>query len=87
MGNQAHSLYKGDYMNTFTKKIEFVQDAQFILDNSTLLIKEDCVIHNNVLYERLGTHEHSYRFFFQCEDYDYLVDNPELVAELNTRYK
>ena len=69
-------------MNTFTNKSHFTESPEYIRDNSELLDKSNCVIHNNVLYERL---EGSYRFFFHCDDYDYLVDNEELVKELNNR--
>jgi len=70
-------------MNTFTKKSQFTESAEFIRDNSELLVKDNCVIHSDVLYEKL---EGSYRFFFNCDDYDYLVDNQELVRELNNRF-
>jgi hypothetical protein len=66
-------------MNKFTKKSQFLEDAQFILDNCSLLIPEDCKIINGVLYERLGhstmgNEPHGYRFFFSTDDYDYVED-------------
>jgi hypothetical protein len=71
-------------MNTFTKTEMFTEDALFILDNSDLLIKSDCVILDNVLYERLSQSE--YRFFFNTDDYDYLV-NEQVIARLDTMFE
>lgn len=77
-------------MNTFTNKADFIEDAQFILDNSELLIKSDCRIVDGVLYERLGlsnigNEPTGYRFFFSCDDYDYL-ENDEMVAKLDVLF-
>jgi hypothetical protein len=72
-------------MNTFTNLNDFIDDAQFILNNSKLLIKNKCVIHNDVLYEKLDDHHHTYRFFFSIDDYDYL-ENQQVIDELNTSY-
>ena len=67
-------------MNKYTSKSQFLEDAQFILDNSDLLIKSDCMIVDDVLYERLE--ESEYRFFFSCDDYDYLEDE-EMIKRLD----
>jgi len=67
-------------MNVFTKQEQFIESAQFILDNSKLLIKSDCKIVNDVLYEKLGKSE--YRFFFSVDDYDYL-ENQAMIDKLN----
>lgn len=73
-------------MNSYTDKSQFVEDAQFILDNSDLLIKSDCMIVDDVLYERLDEDkDHEYRFFFSCDDYDYL-ENLEMSDRLDTLY-
>lgn len=72
-----------------------LEDAQFILDNSELLIKSDCKIVDGVLYEKLDSDtalymklefKHNYRFFFNCDDYDYVVDS-ELEARLDSLFK
>ena len=67
-------------MNKYTKKSDFVETAEHILDHSDLLIKSDCVIVDEVLYERLGPSE--YRFFFAVDDYDYL-ENEDKIKELD----
>lgn len=70
-------------MNSFTKKSMFKTDARTILEQSEILIKSDCVIYNDVLYERIHEHPtHNYRFFFDVDDYDYL-ENDELEKELD----
>jgi len=64
-------------MNVYTSKEQFTEDAEFILENCELLVKSCCVIYEGVLYELLGIdspNEHNYRFFFNCDDYDYLED-------------
>jgi hypothetical protein len=68
-------------MNIFTDKNEFTESAQHILDNSDLLIKADCVIIDDVLYERCENNE--YRFFFSTDDYDYLENRDDLVKKIN----
>ena len=50
-----------------------------------IAIKQNCFTYNNVLYERLYSHSHKYRFFFD-EDYDY-VENTKLENKLNEIYK
>ena len=77
-------------MNTFTDKSEFTETAQHILDNSDLLIKSDCMIVDDVLYEQLGhmedgSEEPGYRFFFNTDDYDYLED-ATMIARLDSLY-
>ncbi len=71
------------------------ESAEYILNNSDLLIRTDCKIVNNILYERLrygpdGSEEHDYRSFISCDDYDY-VEDPETIAMLDAldwkRYK
>ena len=49
-----------------------------------IAIKQNCFTYNNVLYERLYSHYHKYRFFFD-EDYDY-VENIKLENKLNEVY-
>lgn len=67
-------------MNSYTDSTQFIETAQHILDNSNLLIKAECMIVDNVLYERLEQHTDEdmsslkYRFFFSTDDYDYLED-------------
>jgi hypothetical protein len=79
-------------VNTFTTKEQFTESAEYILENSTLLIEKDCRILNGVLYERIDggvivvengwfAPSHKYRFFFNCDDYDYL-ENDSVEAEL-----
>lgn len=75
-------------MNSYTKKSQFKEDPKFIRDNSDLLIKENCLIVDNVLYERLYDHysDERYRFFFSCDDYDYLEDQ-EMIDRLDILFK
>jgi hypothetical protein len=63
------------------------EDAQFILDNSDLLIKSDCKIVDDVLYENCKQDdklycEQCYRYFITTDDYDYIED-AETIAKLN----
>lgn len=74
-------------MNSFTNKLQFTESAQYILDNSDLLIKSDCKIINDVLYEKLDdSDEEKYRFFFCCDDYDYVVDQ-DMIEVLDMFFK
>lgn len=64
-------------MNKYTNKSHFTQKPDDILAACDLLTKENCVIVNNILYEKLdetNPAKHKYRFFFSCDDYDYLED-------------
>ncbi len=64
-------------MNKHTKREQFTENAQYILKHCDLLIKKDCIIVDDVLYERLGRLKGEppvIRFFFNCDDYDYLED-------------
>ena len=70
-------------MNHYTKKEQFMESADYILNNSDLLIKGDCVIHNDVLYEKLE--DDTFRFFFSIDDYDYL-EYQELTKEFLKKY-
>ena len=76
-------------MNSFTDKSLFTEDPQYILDNSDLLIKSDCKIFADVLYEKLDENEElpveRYRFFFNCDDYDYVVDE-DMIKTLDVLY-
>ena len=77
-------------MNSYTDKSQFLEDAQFILDTSDLLIKENCLIVDDVLYERLEDDDNrnsneNYRFFFECGDYDYL-DDQDMIDRLNQMF-
>ena len=67
-------------MNSYTKPSSFVESADYILNNSSLLIKKDCISYDGVLYERIGKSQ--YRFFFSEDDYDYL-ENTTLIATLD----
>lgn len=69
-------------MNKYTNKADFVEKAEDILDTSDLLIKSDCKIVDDVLYEKIDESEHKYRFFFSSDDYDYLEDE-EMIARLD----
>lgn len=70
-------------MNSFTDKSQFNESAQSILSYSELLVEGDCIVVGDVVYE-LCREENCYRFFFNSDDYDYLVDNSALLSELNT---
>ena len=71
-------------MNTFTNKDHFTESPEYILKNCDLLIPNNCIIYEGVLYERLYDEhtDHMYRFFFCCDDYDYL-ENTTLERLLN----
>ena len=56
--------------------------AQFILDNSELLIKSDCIIVDDVVYEYCRAdnnlyHEETIRYFIDEDDYDYIEDKEQ----------
>jgi len=68
-------------MNKYTKRSQFIEKAEDILNTSDLLIKSDCKIVDDVLYEKIDE-EHKYRFFFSSDDYDYLEDE-EMIARLD----
>lgn len=70
-------------MNSYTKKDMFTENSLYILDNCDLLIRDNCIIFNDVLYEKL---DNEYRFFFNCHDYDYL-ENKEVIEQLNSLFK
>lgn len=57
------------------KKSESDESAQYILDNCDLLIREDCLIVDNVLYEKINEEDYKYRVFFNTQDYDYVKSN------------
>lgn len=44
-----------------------------ILNSSTLLVKEDCMIISGMVYERVSSNV--YRVFFSEDDYDYIEDD------------
>jgi hypothetical protein len=67
-------------MNKYTDKSHFTESAEHILENSELLIQADCIILDDVLYERLA--KGKYRFFFSTDDYDYLEDE-EMISVLD----
>jgi hypothetical protein len=74
-------------MNTYTKRSMFTESAQHILANCILLEDYNCVILNDVLYERLDNYiDHKYRFFFNTDDYDYLENNA-VIAQLDAIFK
>ena len=65
--------------------------AQYILDHSDLLIKEDCVIIDDVLYEYCRKDdvlydEECYRYFIDTDDYDY-VEDKAVIAKLDVIFK
>ena len=70
-------------MNSFTKPSHFLQSADYILQHSDLLHRPSTVVHDGVVYEYCGHPDNVWRFFFSEDDYDYLVDNAELLATLN----
>ena len=75
--------------------------AEFILNNSDLLIKSDCVIIDGVLYERcadtkldefFGSNCDIYRYFIDVDDYDYLdpdfrPEDAAIIAKLDAHFK
>ena len=76
--------------------------AEFILNNSDLLIKEDCVIIDGVLYERCKPQRADdgswlyendcYRYFIDVDDYDYLdpdfrPEDAAIIAKLDAHFK
>ena len=76
-------------MNTYTNRSDFTESAQHILDHSDLLIKSDCCIIDDVLYERCLADdklysETQYRFFFNSDDYDYVENNKELTDKIDS---
>ena len=74
-------------MNVYTNKNSFIMTAQDILNTSDLFIKEECMIVDDVLYERLDdSFEHKYRFFFSDDDYDYL-ENQEMIDRLDKLFE
>ena len=73
-------------MNVYTNKNSFIMTAQEILDTSDLLTQEECMIVDDVLYERLSDCEHKYRFFFSDDDYDYL-ENQEMIDRLDKLFE
>lgn len=65
--------------------------AEYILNNSDLLIKADCVIIDDVLYEHCRVDhklyvEECYRYFISVDDYDY-VEDTELIKKLDSHFK
>lgn len=70
-------------MNKYTNLSNFIESASYILENSELLIKENCVILDDILYERLNNNH--YRFFFSVDDYDYL-ENEQYILRLNSMF-
>lgn len=69
-------------MNTYTKRSDITESSDYILNNCDLLCRENCVVVDDVVYEYCKDIS-AYRFFFNCDDYDYLEDNNELVAKLD----
>ena len=74
-------------MNKYTNKADFTESADSILDNCDLLIRTDCLVVDDIVYERLVyTNDpdslHRYRFFFNSDDYDY-VEDAECIAKLD----
>jgi len=69
-------------MNRYTKMSMFRCESGKILNESELLIRENCIVYNDIVYERLSESTHKYRFFFDVDDYDYL-ENEELEKVLN----
>jgi len=72
-------------MNIFTDKGQFTESPEYIFDNCSLLLKEACIVHNDILYEKLDN-QGLYRFFFNCDDYDYLT-NDDVIEELNKLFE
>lgn len=64
--------------------------AEEILNTSTLLIKSDCKIVDDVLYEHCKVDAlystECYRFFITDDHYDY-VEDPVMIARLDKLFK
>lgn len=71
--------------------------AEFILNNSDLLVKEDCVIIDGVLYEYCRASAlyptACYRYFMDVDDYDYLErgldwrpEDADMIERLNKHF-
>ena len=54
----------------------------YILNNSDLLIPDNCVVFNHSFYEKLYDHEHEFRLFISIDDYDY-VEDEVLISQLS----
>ena len=50
--------------------------------NCDLLLFDNCIVVDNVLYEKIGSIDHKYRFFYSTDDYDY-VEDPQMIARLD----
>lgn len=50
------------------------QSAEYIYNNCKLLIKENCLLYEGKLYERLTNCHYRYRFFLSTDHYDFLED-------------
>lgn len=71
-------------MNSFTKSSQFLESAGHIMAYSDLIDMANTVVHDGVVYEYCGHPDNVWRFYFSEDDYDYLVDNAELLALLNS---
>lgn len=77
-------------MSNLIMKAHDFEDAQYILDNSDLLIQDDCKIIDDVLYEKCIKDdklydETCYRYFITADDYDY-VEDKEMIAKLDALF-
>ena len=70
--------------------------AEFILNNSDLLIKSDCVIIDGVLYEHCKADklfpQECYRYFLDVDHYDYLdpdfrPEDAQKIERLDNHFK
>lgn len=77
-------------MNFYTNFEHFIENPQHILDNSELLIPYDCVILDNVLYEKIDNPYYRYRFFYSTDSWDFIDDLPEnkqILARLDSIFE
>ena len=56
--------------------------ADEILRDSDLLIKEDCKVYEDLVFEKINQEDHKYRVFIDVDDYDY-VEDEELIKKLD----
>ena len=73
-------------MNLYTKRERITESADLILAHSDLLIKADCIVIDNIVYERCTENINEYRFYFSADSYDY-VDDVDMIAALDTIFK
>lgn len=73
-----------------TKKERVAINAQYILDNCELLIKSDCIVVDDIVYEYCRVDNNLYdeeaiRYFVNEDEYDYIEDE-EIYAKLRAMF-